>query len=64
MWLNETVKQKIIDRFETWELVDALGISVEEIVDAFEDKILEEYEDKLSEYLDDNITEEEEDYDS
>jgi hypothetical protein len=41
---NET-KQRISDYFDAWTLVELLGITTEEIVDAFMDTI----EDRLSE---------------
>lgn len=43
--LDELIKQAIIDRLEGWELIEFLGISIEDVVLAFEDTILENLND-------------------
>ena len=48
MRLNDTIKEVLKDRLEAWELVEALGLSVEDVIVAFE----EELEDKIETVLD------------
>lgn len=35
------LKQRILDRFDVWELIEVLDIQVEEFYDRFEDVILD-----------------------
>jgi len=46
----EDLKQRLVDRFEGFELVDLLNISIEDVVEAFEETIQENIE-FLEEYL-------------
>lgn len=46
----EDLKQRLIDRFEGFELVELLNISVEDVVEMFEETIAENIE-FLEEYL-------------
>lgn len=46
--MDDELKKAICDRLEGWELVDFLQVSIEEILDAFEDKV----EDSLDDVLD------------
>ena len=48
--LAPELKEALIDRVEAWDLVEFLGLSASEIVEAFEDKIVEHLEDVLEEY--------------
>lgn len=45
--LDEELKKQIMDRLEGWELVEFLQISIETIVDTFEETILDNLEDVL-----------------
>lgn len=45
--MDNDLRQQLIDRFEAWELVDYLQISVEEIIDGFQDKFEDNIEDVL-----------------
>lgn len=46
----EDLKQRLIDRFEGFELVELLNISVEDVVEMFEETIAENIE-FLEEFL-------------
>lgn len=37
--MDEQTKNRIADYFDSWELVEYLGLTTEEIVEAFEDTI-------------------------
>ena len=39
--LHPEVRRAIIDRFDSWDLVDLLDIPISQIVDAFEELIVE-----------------------
>lgn len=43
--LDKEAKQRIIDYFDAWDLVEFLGISTEDVVDAFEAEIEERLDD-------------------
>lgn len=43
--LPEHVKAALVDRLEGWELVDFLQITIEDVVEAFEETIIENLED-------------------
>lgn len=45
-----TLLKALSDRFEGFELVELLDISVDEVIDAFQDKILENFP-ELEDYL-------------
>lgn len=45
--LDEDIKKAIIDRLEGWELIDFLQISIDEVVDIFEEDIIDNIEDVL-----------------
>lgn len=47
---DEFLKTTIIDRFEGYELVELLNITIDEIVEAFQDRIFSE-RDFLENYL-------------
>lgn len=46
----EDLKKRLIDRFEGFELIDLLNISIEDVVEAFEETITDNT-DFLEEYL-------------
>lgn len=46
----EDLKQRLIDRFEGFELIDLLNISIEDVVQMFEETIADNVE-FLEEYL-------------
>lgn len=35
----EEYKEMLVDRFEAWELVDLFDLTVEDLLDAFEDRL-------------------------
>lgn len=37
----ESFRQRLLDRYDVLELVELLGITAEELLDAFQDKVLE-----------------------
>jgi hypothetical protein len=39
--LDPIVRQALIDRFEGWEIVELLGLSAEDVIEAFLDQIIE-----------------------
>jgi hypothetical protein len=43
--LPETIKQAIADRYEGWELVELLDLSVRDIIYYFEEDILDKLDD-------------------
>lgn len=43
--LTREVREAIIDRLQGWELIDFLQISIEDVIEAFEDVIVENIED-------------------
>lgn len=45
--VTEELKKLLIDRFESWELVEFLQLPIEDIVEYFEDEIIENEEDIL-----------------
>lgn len=59
--IDQDFKQKLIDRFEGFELVEFLQISTEEVIDAFEDIIEDNIED-VAELLGVRIQDDDEDY--
>jgi hypothetical protein len=46
----EDLKKRLVDRFEGFELIDLLNISIEDVVEAFEETITDNI-DFLEEYL-------------
>lgn len=40
----EEFRQRLLDKYEAVELVELLGITAEELLDAFEEKVLELHE--------------------
>ena len=48
--LPEPIKQALADRYESWELVELLGLSVRDIIYYFEEDILDHL-DELKEEL-------------
>ena len=48
--MDEDFKNQLIDYFDSFELVELLGIETEEVVDMFEDVILDKIE-KLKEFM-------------
>jgi hypothetical protein len=42
--MDKDTKDRIIDYFDPWDLVEYLGLSTEDIVEAFEDTIEEKLE--------------------
>lgn len=47
--LSPLVRNALIDKFEGWELVEFLNISIERIVDLLEEDIIENLEDVYEE---------------
>jgi hypothetical protein len=45
--MTQDIKDMLADRLEGWELVDFLQISIEDVINAFEDDIEENLEDVL-----------------
>ena len=45
--MDQSLKDKLIDRFESWELIEFLQISIEDVVDIFEAEIEESMDDVL-----------------
>lgn len=43
--LDKDVKARIADYFEAWDLVDFLQVSIEDVINAFEDEIEESLDD-------------------
>jgi hypothetical protein len=43
------LRQKLIDRFEGWEIVEFLRVDVEDVLDAFEEVVLDHLADLLEE---------------
>lgn len=48
--VDEEFVKRLIDRFESSELVELLGVSIEDTITAFEDLIEEKYE-ELEDFL-------------
>lgn len=42
--MDKETKQRIVDYFDPWDLVEYLGITVEQLVEAFEEDIEERLE--------------------
>lgn len=47
--LSSELKELLADRFEGFELVEFLGISIEAVIEAFEEDILDNLQDVLEE---------------
>lgn len=54
--LPDDLKKAIIDRVEAWDLVDFLGLTVEDVVEAFEERIVENLSAVLDMYNIEGIT--------
>lgn len=52
--LPESIKQALVDRYEGWELVELLDLSVRDIIYYFEEDILEKLDDIKEELRIDN----------
>lgn len=45
--VTEELKKLLIDRFESWELAEFLGTTIEDFVEYFEEEIIDNEEDIL-----------------
>lgn len=43
--MDKESKQRIVDYFDAWALVELLGLTTEQVVDAFEDELEEAIDD-------------------
>lgn len=48
--MRKELKDQIIDFFDPWDLVEYLGIKIEDIIEAFEEDI-EELEEEIEEFM-------------